>query len=222
MSQWAVFYANASQYLKRVSRLFLYWGAGRIVLLFLIALSLTLIISDDNVIADVLFQSPAESPVAEPPPPEPPPAEPPAAEPPPAEPPAAEPPPAEPPAAEPPPAEAPPAEPPPAEPATDIVSPISPVESISPILPTGSEPPPINQPAPAPGGLELEDVFIEEGEEETPSNFILDQVELVDTIVVSGAYIWLCCGIAFFLLIPLVFLLLQIRGQIKIRQEEDF
>jgi hypothetical protein len=60
----------------------------------------------------------------------------------------------------------------------------------------------------------------QEGNPDESPDMVLDQVELVDTIVVSGAYIWLCCGIGLFLLIPLVFLFLQIRGQLKMRRED--
>lgn len=55
-----------------------------------------------------------------------------------------------------------------------------------------------------------------------PSNFILDQAELIDTVVVSGAYVWLCCGVSLFLLVPLALLFVYIRGRSKIIQEEGY
>lgn len=104
------------------------------------------------------------------------------------------------------------------QPGPEVVSPVSPAAS-EPTLPAGSQPPPLPQPTADTRPVRLEsDLALEE---EEPSNFILDQVEMVDTIVVSGAYIWLCCGAVLFLLIPLFFLFLQIRGQIKIQREEN-
>jgi len=49
-------------------------------------------------------------------------------------------------------------------------------------------------------------------------NLVLDEAELIDTVVVSTAYIWLCCGIIIILLIPLIFLFLQIRGRSKLNK----
>jgi hypothetical protein len=51
------------------------------------------------------------------------------------------------------------------------------------------------------------------------SNLILDQAEFIDSVVVSFAYIWLCCGVALILVIPLIFLFLQIRGRSKLNRE---
>jgi hypothetical protein len=170
MSQWAFGYTTVFGLLKRIPRLFFFHMApGRLGLLFIIALSLTLMIADDNVIADRLFQSP-ESPAAQP------------------------------------------------QPATDITSPVSPIQQAS------SEPLPPIQPLPEPSSSERTDRFLDEEEEEKPgdSNFILDRIEMVDTIVVSTAYVWLCCGIVLFLLIPLFFLFLQIRGRSKILREENY
>jgi hypothetical protein len=45
---------------------------------------------------------------------------------------------------------------------------------------------------------------------------------LIDTVVVSSAYIWLCCGVSLFLLVPLFLLFVYIRGRSKIMQEENF
>lgn len=128
-----------------------------------------------------------------------------------------------PPPAEAPPADPPPADAPPAEPTVQIEGPVSPLPPGSPELPTSSEPPPLAQPTPQPSRLDRGDPSLdEEPAEEGSPNFILDQVELVDSIVVTGAYFWLCCGVALFLLIPLIFILLQIRGHLKLRREENF
>ena len=56
--------------------------------------------------------------------------------------------------------------------------------------------------------------------EESGRNLVLDQAELIDTVAVSGAYIWLCCGIGLLLLAPLSLLLIYIRGRNRILQEE--
>ena len=53
-------------------------------------------------------------------------------------------------------------------------------------------------------------------------NFILDEVELIDSVVVSGAYLWLCCGVILFLLVPMFMLVLYIRGRSKMGQDEGF
>jgi hypothetical protein len=53
-------------------------------------------------------------------------------------------------------------------------------------------------------------------------NFILDQIELIDTMAVSGAYVWLCCGIGLMLLTPLFFLILYVRGRSRILRDDDF
>jgi hypothetical protein len=84
----------------------------------------------------------------------------------------------------------------------------------------GAEPAP-PQPAPSSRRGESEDRFAGD-ETEEDSNFILDQAEFIDTVVVSTAYAWLCCGIIVFLLIPLAFLFLQIRGRTKISREEPY
>ncbi|MFC1975309.1 hypothetical protein ACFLXQ_02795 [Chloroflexota bacterium] len=118
---------------------------------------------------------------------------------PPAEQPPAEQPPAEQPPAEQPPAEQPPAEQPPGEPS--ITQEPLPQEPLQPVE-TGDE------------------TFPED--EEVPSDLVLDEAELIDSIIVSGASVWLCCGIILLLLVPLSLLLLYIRGRSKIAQEEDF
>jgi hypothetical protein len=67
-----------------------------------------------------------------------------------------------------------------------------------------------------------EEARLDESESGSPANFILDQAELIDTVVVSGAYIWLCCGVSLFLLVPLVLLFVHIRGRSKIIREEGY
>ncbi|MFN8457302.1 MAG: hypothetical protein U0401_22035 [Anaerolineae bacterium] len=55
-----------------------------------------------------------------------------------------------------------------------------------------------------------------------PANFILDQAELIDTIVVTGAWVWLCCGILLILIVPLFFVVVYIRGRRKIIDQEGY
>ncbi len=178
---------------------------ARLVLFFIIAVTITLVISDNNAIADVLLQSPAspvEQPQQQPPPEQPVPAQPPA------------------------PAQ-PEAQPQANEPVTEIVSPISPVSPVSPAEVESQQSAPVLKPAaeppaePQPYQLRERD---ESADDETggESNLILDQAELIDTVVVSTAYVWLCCGFILLLLIPLVFIFLQIRGRSKIQKEENF
>lgn len=54
------------------------------------------------------------------------------------------------------------------------------------------------------------------------SQMVVDQAEFIDTVVVSFAYVWLCCGIVLILVIPLVFLFLHIRGRSKMLKEEQY
>lgn len=121
------------------------------------------------------------------------------------------------------PAEVVPIEQPPAE-AAPIV-PEAPVEQ-API-----EQPPTDQagapaapvaPEPEPVRRDREEAPLDETEGGGPAQFILDQAELIDTVVVSGAYIWLCCGVSLFLLVPLVLLFVYIRGRSKIIKEEGY
>lgn len=99
-------------------------------------------------------------------------------------------------------------------------------EAGSPVVPeqqAGGDAPALQPPAAEPRPLRLErNDGSADAEKEGSQNFILDQAELIDTVVVSTAYIWLCCGIGLFLLIPLVFLFLQIRGRTKIVREENY
>lgn len=62
------------------------------------------------------------------------------------------------------------------------------------------------------------------GNDETgdDQNLTVDQAEFIDTVVVSLAWLWLCCGVILILLIPLVFLFLHIRGRSKISKEEKY
>ena len=167
---------------------------ARLVLLFIIAVTVTLVVSDNSAIADVLLQSPAspvEQPQQQPAPPQPAPAQP-------------------------------EAQPQANEPVTEIVSPISPV---SPVEAESQQPAPILEPAAAPPAESQPyqpRERVDDEEESGESNFILDQAELIDTVVVSTAYVWLCCGFILLLLIPLVFIFLQIRGRSKIQKEENF
>ena len=203
MSHWADCYSLCFRLLKSIRRrTFMRSGSGRLSALLMLAIALTLFIADENAVADMLFQSPAS---------------------PPAQPPAQEAPADAAPAAQPPAQEAPAQQSPPPLPTDTIesVSPIAPVEepTATPALSTSTEPPEFVQPTPLPRSRSRDELAADE--EQTSSQFILDQVEFVDTIVVSGAYAWLCCGIMLLLLLPLIFLLLQIRGQIKIRREEE-
>ncbi len=86
-----------------------------------------------------------------------------------------------------------------------------------PFAPAESTPQPIKMERASPDEISLD----EEGEENSP-NFILDQIELIDTIVVSSAYVWLCCGVLLFLLVPILLLFLYVRGRSKITREQDF
>jgi len=200
-------------------------GMKRIVALFLVSILVTLWIANSSVTAESLFQSP-ESPVAppptQPPPTQPPPTQPPPTQPPPTQPPPTEPPPVEQPPTEPPPAEQPPAEQPPAEqppvdqpattePATPTPQPTD-TQTIAPEQPTPS----ISRP---PRSRSDQDMSGEDGD---ASNLILDEAEFIDTVVVSGAYVWLCCGVILFLLVPIFMLILYIRGRSKVSQDRNF
>jgi hypothetical protein len=200
-------------------------GLSRLVLLFIGALSVTLLVTDDNAVADILFQSPA-SPLVDPSgaqPPVIPPETQPAVD----------------------PAEAqPPVTPP------EVQSAIDPSGSQSPVDPAGAQPPvpgqpvesgsttettlpvsPLQQPGdqapalappPFPENNQSERTTQADDEAEDSSNLVLDQAEFIDTVLVSTAYVWLCCGIVLLLLIPLVFLFLQIRGRMKLVDEENY
>ena len=178
-------------------------SSARLTLLFVIALSLTFFLASGNVTAERLFQSP-QSPPAQPPPEQPAPEQP-----------APEQPAPEQPAPEQP-------QPPAEQPATDQTT----VQQSSPIQPTDeAAPAPTLEPLapvtagddPAPGNDYQEPPPVDE---DTP--MVLDEAELIDSVFVSLAYVWLCCGVILLLLIPLVLLILYIRGRSKIVNEEGF
>ena len=191
--------SNKSKYLRQTYRLMLpTTGVGQMVCLFFMSILLTLWIGNPSVTANTLFQSPA-SPVS-------PPAEP---------------------VQQPQPAEQPqssaPQQPVPQqsgveqESGTDSLSPTLPAESIE-VAPAAPEElqPESSRPARDRDSRNPAD-------EETESrNFILDRVELIDSVVVSGAYLWLCCGVALFLLVPIFMLVLYIRGRSKMSQNDRF
>jgi hypothetical protein len=81
------------------------------------------------------------------------------------------------------------------------------------------EPAPEPPPAPEPVEPRVREVRPNDIESDTSSNLILDQAEFIDSVVVSFAYFWLCCGVALILVIPLIFLFLQIRGRSKLYKE---
>ena len=169
--------------------------AARLFLLFVIAVAVSLTIADNSAIADVLLQSPA-SPVEQPQQEQ---------------------------QQQPAPEQAEP-QPQSNEPVNEVVSPISPN---SPVETETQQAVPIIEPAPVPPPVEPQPYQSRERDETDDeaggeSNFILDQAELIDTVVVSTAYVWLCCGFILLLLIPLVFIFLQIRGRSKINKEENF
>lgn len=101
-----------------------------------------------------------------------------------------------------------------------VDTPIAPVEE------TGSEPPIPEEPAPEPVPFSREPVTPNEdgiSNDSTGSpNFILDRIELIDSVVVSTAYVWLCCGVLLFLLVPVFMLFLYLRGRSQIAREEGF
>jgi hypothetical protein len=96
-----------------------------------------------------------------------------------------------------------------------------PPEAAPPAVEAGNPAAPL-PPTAEPVRREREEEPIEPEESGGPSQFILDQAELIDTVVVSGAYIWLCCGVSLFLLVPLALLFVYIRGRSKIIREEGY
>jgi hypothetical protein len=188
-------------------------GWGRLAALLVAAVFLSFWVASGQVNAGMLFQSP-QSPAAQPP-----------AEQPPVEQPAAQPPVEQPPVEQPPaqaPAEQVPVEQSPVQPPVEQApAPQSPVAQppAEPAAPAPAEP---VQPTLEPVRREREEVPIDEAGGGGPVQFILDQAELIDTMVVSGAYIWLCCGVSLFLLVPLFLLFVYIRGRSKIIREEGY
>jgi type IV secretory pathway VirB10-like protein len=238
MNQWALPITNPKKGQFLFSQLM---GFKRLLLFFVIATLFTLwLVNGNRVTAEMLFQSPQSplSPVEQPPAEQPQPAQQsssteqaPAEQPPAEQPPAEQPQPAQqspgeqapveqPQSAEQSPGEQAPVEQPSNEQsATEIESPDAPADEASTELaPPEESSPESNRPA-----REREsETFLDETNEETARNFILDQVELIDTAVVSGAYIWLCCGVGLFLLVPMFMLILYIRGRNKVINEEDY
>ncbi len=181
-----------------------------------IALLFTFWLGAGQVDAHTLFQSPASPPPA-PPPAEPPPAAPPPAAPPPVE---AAPIPAEPPAAQPqavpPAAEQPPVEvQPAAQPAPAQAQPQAQPPADQNLVPEEPDQPGDSEPSPREASATDE-------EPSSGTGFSFDQAEFIDTVVVSGAYIWLCCGVVLLLVTPLTLLFVYIRGRSKLAKEERF
>ncbi|MEW5957433.1 MAG: hypothetical protein AB1801_06900 [Chloroflexota bacterium] len=101
-------------------------------------------------------------------------------------------------------------------------------ESTSPPAPAAGDTRHLSPTAAAPAGRDRpardtagEDIPDEETGN-SPRNFILDRVEFIDSVIVSGAYVWLCCGVALFLVVPVFMLVLYIRGRSKIVAEDEF
>lgn len=197
MHQWASRHSGAFRHFRQLRA-----GAGlyRLAALFLISVMLTLWMANTSVTAKSLFQSPASPVQQESPPPAPE---------------------TQPPAEESAPAESAPTEAP-AEPAPAQSPPTEesmPAEA-APQEPAGEPLPAEEAPPPRPARDQAGEIPPDEGGQSV-SNFILDQVELIDTVVVSGAYLWLCCGVILFLLVPLFLLILYIRGRSRLATEEE-
>lgn len=60
---------------------------------------------------------------------------------------------------------------------------------------------------------------IEEPDNGGGKRFSFDRAEYIDTLIIFGSWIWLCCGILIFLSVPLLLLLLQIRGSSLLRKQ---
>lgn len=60
---------------------------------------------------------------------------------------------------------------------------------------------------------------IEEPDNGRGNRFSFDRAEFIDTFIIFGSWIWLCCGILIFLSVPLLLLLLQIRGSSLLRKQ---
>ena len=198
MSRQALIHARNSQPPQdKNSRFKALVGSIRLPLLFVAALTLTLFLASGNVTAERLFQSPQS------PPPQPPPAQPAPEQPAPEQP--------------QPPAEQPTAEQPTIDQTTvDQTSPVQPTSEAAPA-------PPLEPLAPVTTGDDF--ASNDQYEELPPSSgdtpMVLDEAELIDSVFVSFAYVWLCCGVILLLLIPLVLLILYIRGRSKIVNEES-
>lgn len=213
MSRQAFWISSVSKKMRHISGV----PAVRLALLFIASVLLTLGIAGGDAAAGRLFQSP-QSPPAAPPPAIEQQAQPPSAD----LPPAVEP-------AQPAPAE--PAQPPPAveqaQPEAQQVIPEQPQSNApaEPLVPAAEEAQPFQDQAPAEPdtGRSPDTSRDPAGLEEEPSdsqNFIMDRAEFIDSVIVSGAYIWACCGIGLLLLVPVFLLVLEIRGRSKIRRQD--
>jgi hypothetical protein len=204
---------------KQAGTPFFFDGPVRLGSLLLVAVFVSMFLATGNVTADALFQSP-QSPVEEPaPPPEQeqqPPAQPEEAT----------------PEAAPPTAEQPPADDTGQEPAEVVPDDTAPVDTApadseppaennqaAPTVAPDTQPPPVVASTPLPPARQEAIRPGQQAEDSDGSSLILDEAEMIDTLVVSFAYVWLCCGIVIILLIPLIFLFLQIRGRSKISRE---
>ena len=87
------------------------------------------------------------------------------------------------------------------------------IETVTPVQPTPTT-------ERAPRRRDNQDTTSEANETGDSPNLTLDEIEFVDTVVVSGAYLWLCCGVILFLLVPIIMIILYIRGRSKISKEE--
>jgi hypothetical protein len=176
-------------------------GWAYLASLLVVAVLCTLWINANQVEAHTLFQSPQSPP---------PPAE-------------ALPPPEQPPAA-PPPAEQPPAAAPPVEqPQVAQPTPVQPaIEAAPPPVQQNPAPAAPDQPEERTSRRDRDNTPPNEAESGSKTGFSFDQAEFIDTAVVSGAYIWLCCGVILLLLTPLGLLFLYIQGRSKIIKEERY
>jgi len=216
MSQWALIRTKTIQPCQKLSQLV---GLSRLAILFIVAILFVFAIAGKSATAEVLFQSP-QSPPAEPPP-----------------------------TATPLPPEPTPVPPPPEPAPTEQAIEPAPTEETLPdaeeapveqqiVEPTSTPLPPPTEAPTATAELQAEAVTVPEVPEPQPiersrrpvevsegngaRNFILDQAELIDTVAVSGAYIWLCCGFGLLLIAPLFLILLYIRGRSRIIQDDNF
>jgi hypothetical protein len=108
----------------------------------------------------------------------------------------------------------PPAESPiPAETPTSTPLPVVPTATLTVTLTPSAEPPrgtplpvPTDTPEPSPEDSQ-------EPPADEPGAAIINWVKFWDTMAVTIAYPWLCCGVGLLLLVPLVFLFLEIKGR---------
>jgi len=193
----------------KLSRFTALMGSIRLPLLFVAALALTLFLASGNVTAKKLFQSPQSPPPEQPAPQQPVPEQPAPVQPAPEQPAPEQPVPeqAQPTAEQPATGQSPVEQPAPVQPAGEA----APAPTLEPLAPVTTE----DEPIP---GNEFNE--IPPGSDDTP--MVLDEAELIDSVFVSFAYIWLCCGVILLLLIPLALLILYVRGRSKIVNEESF